>query len=54
MGKKREGEIAKSFVWIQKLVRQELVKEIRDVVLPLIKALIYPRDVLLTSGGRVA
>ena len=25
--------------------RQELVKEIRDVVLPLIKALIYPRDV---------
>ena len=37
---KRGGEIAKSFVWIQKLVRRG-----HDVILSLIKALIYPRDV---------
>ena len=44
-GKKEGRRNSEKFRVDTKLVRQELVKEVRDVVLPLIKALIYPRDV---------
>ena len=44
-GKQEEVEIAKSFVWLQKSARWELVRQVHDVVRPLIKSLTHPLDV---------